>query len=363
MRNSIEISVPAACLRAAGVLVAHEQLAQAATHSLPQKIHAAIKSHLQRIGSEDIVHLLDDVRLDDGEIVFTLSRQTADLQHPVDLSVLRTLIYLKLGMKVSLTRESFPGVDALEHCAPTQVEGSGVDSLLDAREAPPVAGLTTSIPPKPMLPKVATSSAPEQNELISGLMSDDASPSVSDARYLVPDESASDMNPVPFESQEKLPAKAAAQVEVNDPANTLPPSDVSTFDHPVADFRNQLVKIYDAGHPDDDKVNALALAASESRETDPNPNGESRDIRPVPGFILQSPIVEEEVEVVEMCLEVQLVTLRGADASRVVVLDPSAAAAIAPGMNLADRLAGAPRRNGGLWELRSFRFELDGPAA
>lgn len=122
------------------------------------------------------------------------------------------------------------------------------------------------------------------------------------------------------------------------------------------------MEIYDADHPVEDKVNALALAASESREPDPDPNGDSHDIRPAPDFILQSPIVEEEVEVVEMCSEVLLVTLRGADASRVVVLDPTAAAAIAPGMNLSDRLAGAPRRNGGLWELRSFRFELDGPA-
>ncbi len=362
MKNSIEIAVPAACLRDANVIVAHERLARAATQTLPPKIHAAIRSYLQKIGSEDIIDLSGDVRLDDGEIVFTLFCQATDLQHQIELTALRAFIYSKLGMKQSPTHEPKADVDAPDQCEPTRIANAGVDSLPDVREEPAVAGLMTSISTNPMLPSVASNSDLEQNDLISEFMPDDASTSVSEARELVPKESASGTNPAPSEGQAKLPMTATVQVEVNGPANTLSSIDVPTLEQPVVDYPSQPVKIYDADYPVEGKVNALALTASESREPDPDPNGESRDIRPVPGFILLSPIVEEEVEVVEMCTEVLLVTLRGADASRVVVLDPTAAAAIAPGMNLADRLAGAPRRNGGLWELRSFRFELDGPA-
>ncbi len=54
-----------------------------------------------------------------------------------------------------------------------------------------------------------------------------------------------------------------------------------------------------------------------------------------------------------------LVTLRSVDAPKVLVLDKAVAATIELGMNLRDRLTVTQKQRGGLWDLRSFRIELD----
>ena len=350
MKNSIEILIPADCLRSAGVVVAHERLAHAATHGLPQKIRSAIKSYLQEIETEGIAHLEDDVRLGDGEIVFTVTCKALDLQHTIDLAVLRTLIYAKLGMKERPAHVATPNSDAREHCEPTHVEDVGVDVHPDALEATATIGLTSSTPPNAMLPTEDTSSAPAQGELIAGFTHD---------RNSCPDDSVSGTNPAPSGGNEDLPESTVAPVEIYGPARTPSPREAVAFDPPVADRQNQLMKIKDADLEVGGDENLPELAGSESRESDGDLNPEFHQVRPVPELILENPIVEEEVEVIEMCSNVVVVTLRGADASEVVVLDPTVAATIAPRMNLADRLAGAPRKCGGLWELRSFRLERD----
>lgn len=358
MIDSIEILIPAACVKTAGVVVAHERLAQAATHGMPQKIHSAIKSYLQKMGSEDFIQLAEGVRLNDGEIVFTVLCEAADLQHPIDLAVLRNLIYTKLGMKERLVHLTTPNSDAPEQCEPTHIENAGVDVLPDAFEESATTEMTSSMPLSERLPTEVTNSVPAQDEMISGFMPDNVSSLVDEAREPCNDESASGTNPAPSEDHEELP-ETAAQGEVVVPANTKSTSAVSTFDQPAADHTNQLMKIKDADVAVDRNVNVPVLAENESREADRDVNGESYQDRPVPDLVLQNPIVEEEFEIVEMCSDVLLVTLRGVDASRVVVLDPTVAATITPGMNLADRLTGVPRKCGGLWELRSFRFEDD----
>lgn len=347
MKNSIEISIPADCLRSAGAVVAHERLAQAATHGLPQKIHAAIQAYLQTIGSEDLVHLADGVRLGDGEIVFTVSCESLEREHAIDLAALRTRIYSKLGMKERPVHATFPSTAAPRHFESTHIENVSIDPRPDVLEEPAPAALTSSIPPNAMLPAEDTSSVPAQSELISGFMPD---------RDAFPDDSESGTNPARSDGHEELPESTATQVEEACPANKGSPRSVSVFHPSVADHPNQLMEVKDADLAVDGDVTLPGLAASESRESDGDLNGEFHQDCPAPELILENPCVEEVIEVIEMCSDVLVVALRGADASQVIVLDPTVAATIGPGMNLADRLAGAPRKCGGLWELRSFRF-------
>lgn len=360
MNNSIDVLIPAACLKTAGVVVAHERLAQAATHAVPPKIYAAAKLYFEQAHSECSVHLSDDVRLDDGEMVFTLHLQTADATHPIDFAALRAAIYAKLGIPGYRKHPKAQGVEATEHQDATRSGNAGVEWTPETRTETAEA-VANSPPPISALPTDTVEWPLEQSGVIVVGLHDSATHIVCEAQELDSGELQLDNDPVPLQDRTNSCSIAMPGGELNLPMGPRSTNDGSSPKEATIDCRDQSARIEGTGPAlHSAEGNNSEATTNELDEVDVELIGESNDYHPAPHFVLENPEVDEESEVVEVCMEVSLLTIRNVRVSHVLVLDNVVTDVDALGPDLAERLACTPHKNGGLWELREFRVVQDG---